>query len=157
MKKIQVSILAIIVSITMTAATCSKASLLSNATDVLSSLQAAQPLINQLVPSASPKIAQAVSIATKLKDAIAANDSKSAAALLIGLIPTFSSIVNEDINALTAAQKTTILAALALADIGLHYLVNHLQTSMPTAAGPKSPVTIFSGEEVWGLKYKTKK
>lgn len=158
MKRTSSIMLAAVLSLTMTAATCTKSDLLSNAGDVLSSLQSAQPLINQLIPNAAPRIAQAISIATKLRDAIAANQTSNGAALLVQLIPAFQSIVNQDINGLTAAQKTTILAALAVADIGLHFLVSRLQKNMPPSAGPgASAVSAFDREETWGLKYKTKK
>ncbi len=158
MKRHTTIALVVVLLMSSIAATCSKESLLSNAGDVLSSLQSAQPLINQLLPNSAGKIAQAISIATKLKEGIAAGNSASAVTLLSDLIPTFQSIVNQDINGLTASQKTTILAALAVADIGLHFLVRNLQKNLPPQAGPKAQaMAAFDAEEVWGNKYKTKK
>lgn len=159
MKRTTASILTLVLSLTMTASTCSKSNLLSNASDVLSSLQSAQPLINQLIPRATPRISQAISIATKLRDAVARSDSITGVTLLTDLVPTFSQIVNVDINSLTASQKTTILAALAVADIGLHFLVRNLKVAQPitaAASAKTSALDVFDKEEVWGTKYKSK-
>lgn len=160
MKRSTSIVLSTVLFLTTFAATCSKQSLVSNASDVLIALTAARPLIQQLVPKSGPKLEQAIGIATKLKDAIAASQTTEAVTLLSQLIPTFSSIVNDDINSLTASQKTTILAALALADIGLHYLAVHIRDNQPQvfAASPQSATIIkFANEPVWGDKYKTAK
>jgi len=160
MKRSTSIVLSAVLLLSTVAATCSKQSLVSNANDVLTALTAARPLINQLLPRSGVKFDQAITIATKLKDAVAASQTTEAVALLSQLIPTFSSIVNEDINQLTASQKTTILASLAIADIGLHYLASHIRDNAPQVptAGPQIVVIVnFSNEPVWGTKYKTSK
>ncbi len=134
--------------------------LVSTANDVLFSLNAAQPLITQFLPSAGPKITQGIAIATKLKEAIAASNSAGALALLQELIPTFQAIVTDDIPQIHDPNvRTSIMTALALADIGLHFLVTHVKTNAPAAmASPQGdPLSKFASEPVWGNAYKTKK
>lgn len=134
--------------------------LVSTANDVLFSLNAAQPLITQFLPSAGPKITQGIAIATKLKDAIGASNSPSALGLLQELIPVFQAIVTDDIPQIHDPNvRTQIMTALALANIALHILVSHLKTNAPAAmASPQgNALSKFASEPVWGNAYKTKK
>jgi hypothetical protein len=78
-KKLTATLCAFVV---LSAHPCNKNTLLSNASDVLSSLHASQPLVNQLLPSACASFAQSLDIASKLKDAIAKNDAAGAAGYL---------------------------------------------------------------------------
>jgi hypothetical protein len=139
----------------------SKVTLLSSATDVLQSLTDAQPLINQLLPKASGKITNAITIATKMKDAIAKSDADSAAAYLSDLIPVFQSIVNNDLPGLPVATQTEILVVLAVGNIALHFLLNHLQSNLPVVASAlptakQRALDSFASEAVWGNRYKRK-
>jgi hypothetical protein len=139
-------------------ATCSKESLLSNAQDVISSLRSAAPLIESLIPQSAGKLTTALTIAEKLRAAIQAGDTSNAVILLSDLVPTFQSIVNEDLAGLTAGQRTAILAALAVADIALHFLVRNLLEKAPPSAGPRlNRLQSFSQEPVWGEQFKKRK
>lgn len=138
-------------------ATCTKNEILDNASNVLSSLQASQGLINQLLPSAAPKIEQAINIAVKLRDGVAESNSASAVGYLRDLIPIFQSIVKDDLPQIRDPNtRTQIMAALALANIGLSFLANHLKSNTPTALGPNDPIRTFAAEPVWGLAYRKK-
>jgi hypothetical protein len=149
-----------VILMTLTAATCNKASVTSAASDVLNSLRDAQPLIERLLPKASGDINEAVTIASKITDAIKVSDSTTAATLLQDLIPVFQNIVNNDLKQLSVAQQTEILTVLALANIGLHFLIDHLQNNAPSLmanTGVKAKaLAAFAKEDVWGLRYKRK-
>ena|SRR5581483_11499093 len=143
----------------LSAFTCSKNGVLSNASDVLSSLRAAQPLVTQLLPSASASLAQSLDIAGKLKDAIAHNDATNAAEYLRALIPVFEDITEHDVPQIKdEGTKTRILTALALADIGLSLLANHYKASQSNTpamtARRADPVSNFAAKAVWGRKYR---
>jgi hypothetical protein len=80
------------------------------------------------------------------------------------LIPAFQVIVRDDVPQIRdPALRTEVMAALALANIGLHFLVNHLQQNAPNAMmavrhGAKArAVAEFAAESVWGKQYKRKK
>lgn len=136
---------------------CSKATILDRTEDVLFSLKEAQPLIERFLPSASPKIAQAVTIAEKLRDSVAVSDAVKPVEYLQDLIPVFQDIVKNDVPQITDPNvRVAILTALALADIALHYLVDKLKPVVPLAPGatPKMVAVFdFSREPVWGQNY----
>ena len=139
---------------------CDKGSLLSNADDVLFSLKQAKPLIATLLPNSEAKIDQALQIAQKLRDAVATSQSTEAVGYLSDLIVVFQDIVKNDIPQIQDPKlRATLLTALALADIGLHYLTKHL-VNTPSAllkAGKPSAVVLFDAEPVWGKVYPYKK
>lgn len=144
--------------ITMSGFACSKQSLLSGADDVLFSVKEAKPLIEQFLPSAGPKIDQAVTIAQKLRDAIAGNGLDSAVSYLSALIPVFQDIVNKDIPQIQDANtRLIILSALALADIALHYLSKNLVEKTPSLAPQGGVIHRFNATSVWGDKLKPHK
>jgi hypothetical protein len=132
-----------------------KIALLGSINDVLFSLNEAKPLVCSLVPVACAGLGTGLDIAAKIRDAIAANNNPGAIAFISQLIPVLSQIVDKDINGLIAAQKTIILSALALANIGLHYLSKHLAEGVAAARDRNASVLArFNAEPVWGLLYK---
>jgi hypothetical protein len=148
--------LAILALLTINLA-CTKGELLSNAESVLSGVTRARPLITQLLPSAAGKIEQGVTIATKLKNAIADSDETEALAQLTALIPVFQGIVENDIPQIkSVAARTSIMAALAIADISLHVLVDRLQQHAPQvmAEARSDVLSEFASREVWGHRFK---
>jgi hypothetical protein len=147
-----------ILAMTLSAFVCSKNQLLSNAGFIVDSLHAASPLIGQFAPNAKAKLELILPIAQKLKDSVAANNATEAVGFLRQIIPTFEDIVDHDLGGLTAANKTKILAALALADIGLAFLSNYYvqhPASVPALATGRPNMTIenFASKEVWGKAY----
>lgn len=160
MKRLRRPMLVIpILFMTLSAFVCSKNQLLSNAGFVVDSLHAASPLIGQFAPNAKAKLDLILPVAQKLKDSVAANNATEAVGFLRQIIPTFEDIVDHDLNNLTAANKTKILAALALADIGLAFLSNYYvqhPASTPALATGRSRDVIaeFSTHEVWGRMYR---
>ncbi|HEU4391039.1 MAG TPA: hypothetical protein VFV34_24750 [Blastocatellia bacterium] len=153
-------VLMMILSLAGFAGRCDKSDVLSEADDVLVSLKAAAPLIGQFLPGSTERINQAVTIAEKLKVAIAASDSTNALALLSELVPVFQDIVEKDIPQIhSAASRTQIMAALAVADIGLHLLVKRLaeaQASGAVRVGAREhdALSSFAQQPVWGDKFK---
>jgi hypothetical protein len=154
--------LVLVIGFSSFAGMCTKQTLLSNADDILFSINEAKPLIVQLLPSSEATINLALSVATSLKEAIAKNEATNAVDIISELIPTIGQIVNKDINKLNAAQKTTILSALALANIGLHYLSKHLIANAPSSlvaqrGASVSVIAEFDSEPVWGERYAVKR
>jgi hypothetical protein len=161
MMRIKSLLLIAVILATSFAATCSKNDLATYASDVTFSLRAAQPLINQFLPKASSQIAQGLDIAEKLKDAIVSSQSTTAVGYMEDLIPIFQAIVRDNIPQIHDPNvRTQIMAALALADIGLHFLVNHLQKNSSGAemmAQSKHSIAEFAKEPVWGKAYRASK
>ena len=136
---------------------CSKDNLVRNAEQVINSLTTAKPLIVRFVPAAGPKIDQGLSIAGKLKTALQNSQSNEAFGYLHDLIVVFEDIVEHDIPQIhDPAVITSILAALAIADIALSFLANHIPH--PVAAAQAKPkldrVSAFAKKEVWGNRFK---
>jgi hypothetical protein len=135
---------------------CTKNDVTTNAGYVLTGLRAATPLINQLLPTAAPKIAQATAIAEKLNSAIAASDSLGAVGFLRDLIPVFEDIVSHDVHQLPVELQTKVLAALAIVDIGLAFLATYYLKNLPATkdVGGADVIKAFGGKEVWGNAFK---
>ena len=148
-------------------ASCNKNAILSSAEDVLFSVKEAAPLIATLLPEAAPKIQQAISIAQKLRDSISASQSTEALGYLQDLIPVFQDIVQNDVPQIHDPNvRTTIMVSLALANIGLHYIVKNLVAASDTLSTGDSRVSVnpkknavyaFDKEPVWGNYYKYNK
>lgn len=136
---------------------CGKADVTKNASNVLAGLRAATPLISQLLPAAGPKLEQAIAIAEKLNNAVAANSGTEAVGFLRQLIPTFESIVQNDIKTLPVESQTKVLAVLAIVNIGLSFLANYYVNN-PVAGVPRSTgpdvIAEYATKEVWGERFK---
>lgn len=131
---------------------CSKDQLVAYAQDALDSMRAGQPYVNQLLPAKAQMFATAIVSAEKLVTAVKNSDKTEAVQLLASITPVFSEIA-KDLGANESA-----LAALALGDIGFHFLVNHLPLSKIAGAGPQvQKLAAFKKEERWGCKYHPEK
>lgn len=152
--------LILIFSLAGFAGQCNKSDIVSSTDDVLTSLRVAAPLIGQFLPGSTERINQAITIAEKLRTAIAANDHSNALQLLSELVPVFQSIVENDIPQIhSAATRTQIMAALALADIGLHLLVRRFVEAdtagaVRVAASNRDVLRAFAQQPVWGDRFK---
>lgn len=150
--------LILVLSLTALNAKCSKSDALANADQVIASLKATTPLITQFAPGAAGKLTRGIVIAEKLKAAVASTDAQGAVSLLSDLIPVFQSIVNEDIPAIAnPSTRVQILSALALADIGLHFLVRvYVQQTGTGATRASDPggLRAFDQQEVWGSRFR---
>jgi hypothetical protein len=84
-----------------------------------------------------------------------------AAGYLANLIPFFDDIVENDIPQIKdEATRTRLLTALALCDIGLSYLANHVgnqasstASKAPRAMARRDVVAEFAAKKVWGRQY----
>jgi len=145
---------------TLSAFTCTKNELLSNAGLAADSLRAAIPLIEQFLPGSSEKLQSIIPIAQKVKDAIAANDATNAVEFLRQLLPVFDDIIQHDVHGLPTGTQTKILAALALADIGFSFIANfYVQHPVLVAVAPSrdrggDPIAAFARRPVWGRDFK---
>lgn len=121
------------------------------AKDVVNSLQSALPLVRELNPRAGEVLARGIPIAQDIVKAIEVNDSQNALQLLSALLP----IINS-----TAAEftgNTKVLTILAIADIAVHFLLNHQPqiAKAARAAGRKgSVVADYANQPVWGCQYR---
>jgi hypothetical protein len=138
----------------LVAATCSKNDVLTNAQFVLDSFHDAAPLIAQLAPQATARLNAALSVAQKLKDAIAASETGTALDLLTSVISISQQIVNDDLKNLTEANRSKIMAALALSNIALHFIVSRLKQQPGVKAMPSPVLAAFDREDMWGNRYK---
>lgn len=155
---------AVLVS-TISFSSCTKNDLLTNAGDVISSLNAALPLLTSLDPALQGRITTdiqtALKIADELKTAIA-NSSGSAASYLAQLIPVFQNIVGTDLaGVLDPTTRTAIEAALALADIALNFIASHLATATlaqriaaRASTADMAVIENFAKAPVWGKHYR---
>lgn len=123
--------------------------------DVISSLNAARPLIAQYLPGATEKIDQAVAIAEKMRTALAASQSTEAFGYLHDVIVLFEDVIEHDVPQIKdEALRAKILTALAIADIALNFLANHLPKPATVSVTQQDKVAEFAAKPVWGEKYK---
>jgi hypothetical protein len=131
---------------------CSKADLTATAKDVLDSLKSAQPYITQLLPAKAAVFAALVEEAGKLVTAVASSNKQDALNLLADITPVFTEIASD------LHGNSTVLAILAVADIGLHFLVNHIQ--VPTngrLSARMGRIAAFKAQRSWGCDYHPEK
>lgn len=133
-----------------TAFACKKAVLVAFAEDAFVSLKQAQPYITTLLPQKAEQWAKVVASAEKLVAAVKASDKVTAVALLADITPTVQEIVGD------LGGNVTVLTILAVADIALHFLVNHISLDpVVVGANPKLVKLVgFKNAEVWGCKYR---
>lgn len=135
---------------------CGKNELVANATLVIASLKDTSRVVRPLKPSLADKLDLMVSVAEKLKAAVEKNNATDAINFLDQLIPAFEQIIEQDIRVFSVETQTMILAALALADIGLHFLAAYYtqNAAMLPKAGRQSRISAFSQKRVWGRDFK---
>jgi len=128
------------------------------AKDVVNSLTDARPLIVQLRPQIAVRYDQAINSARRLVTAIENSNQTEAIGLLADLIPIVSDVAAQ------FTDNTKVLAILALANIGLHFLVNHIHTAAGVAtarsaadSAAREVIFEFDAQPVWGCDYKPEK
>jgi hypothetical protein len=135
---------------------CSKDQLLAAAKDVLTVVEdrQVQDALRTLSPAALAKLLSIVPTARNLVEAIRNGDTSSALALVNTIFP----VIDEIADALNA--KPQIKAVLALANIALHFIINHTQSTAPAiiAATPEAQRAIELGNKpVWGCNLRSDK
>lgn len=106
---------------------CDKNKMVSYAGDVVSALTDASPLLVQAGVD-TIKLDKAVGIANQLVQAFKNNDTSGAVNLTSVLITQFQIIAGDASNVSNPATRTRILVALALGNVALHYISNHIVT-----------------------------
>lgn len=137
------------------AATCSKDQLLASAEDVLDVVtdNAVIAALQTVSAEAVAKLRSIEPTARSLVAAIRAGDTSTA----IGLINTIFPVINELAAALHASQKA--LGVVALANIALHFIINHVKDSLPKRAAltPEMVKALSYGNDpAWGCDYHKK-
>lgn len=119
------------------------------AKDVADALEQAAPLVNQLLPAKAAVWATLIPKGRQLVEAVSASDKTTAAELVADIFP----VIEDVVNSLTG--NTQIRIALSLANIGLHFILNHLPAA--PRAGRSGPLMAklqqFKDEPVWGCQY----
>jgi len=114
--------------------------LLSWTDDIVSSLKAAQPLLTSLgVPNIETLVVDALVIAKDLRDAFAAGIADNYVKLYDQLDTLFVKVAN-DIGIIPIALRVPIEAALALGNIALNLIANHLKKTVVSTPGATSQV-----------------
>lgn len=153
---IPLATVAVVVTVTQTA--CSKDQLVASAEDVLSVVT--DKVVNDALAAISPfalaKLAKIIPSARDLVAAVKNSDSSLAAGLVADIFPVISEI------AVLLSASPVAMGVLALANVGLHFLLNHLpsgsQAKSPKVRGSVSTETVdslqtFKSERVWGCDF----
>lgn len=123
--------------------------------DIRGSLISARPLIIKLKPELAGPLDKIINTSGELITAIEASNNVEALRLIAELTPIFESIAAEFTN------DVKILTILAIVDIGLHFLVNHLPdatiANAPPGSAPVKTVLEFRDKQVWGCAYRPDK
>lgn len=146
----------------LTAAVCSKDQLVASAEDVLSVLSD-QTLIKALQTLSPPMLKKIEGLVPTAKDLITAiknGDTTNALALVNTIFP-----VIEEAFALFSGGNPAVLAVLALANIALHFIIDHVQKAAPAtvksarAAGTQGVAEAidYGAKPVWGCQYRQDK
>lgn len=132
---------------------CSKSQLVASAEDVLS-VVTDQTLINALKTLSPPALARLESLvpaARNLITAIKNGDTTNALALVNTIFP-----VIEEVVSLAVGLSPAAMAILAIANIALHFIMNHAQTAVPKTAR-QSPAmrqaSEYGSQPAWGCRY----
>lgn len=144
----------------LTAAVCSKDQLVASAEDVLS-VVTDQTLIKALQTLSPPLLAKIVGLVPTAKDLITAiknGDTTNALALVNTIFP-----VIEEAFALFSGGNPAVLAVLALANIGLHFIMNHVSTTKTAKAAKMAGIAAvqqavdYNSQPVWGCNFRSDK
>jgi len=129
------------------------------ARDIANGIQSALPIVTRLNANAGKVLATALPIANSVITAVEQGKPGQVADLLEQLIPVIDATVAQFSN------NVTVLGFLALADIGIHFLINHANEIFGVKAiakassvnGPPSAVAEYAGRAVWGCQYHPEK
>jgi hypothetical protein len=131
---------------------CSPSQLISAGEDILS-VVTDQTLINALKVLSPPALARLESLVPAAKDLIAAlkaGNTTNALQLVNTIFP-----VIEEVVSLAVGLNPIAMAVLSLANIALHFIINHTQSSVPKAArvSPAVRMALANGAKpIWGCQ-----
>jgi len=108
---------------------CSQDQLVASAKDVLDVLKSSsvQNALSTLAPGVLGEVLAAVPTAERLVELIRNSDFTNATAIINSLFP----LIDEIADAVKASPK--VLAFVALANIALHFIINHVKASAPAS------------------------
>jgi hypothetical protein len=137
----------------MTEVACSKDQLVASAEDVLDVVTSTELMkaLQAISPPGLAKLESLVPTARDLLSAIKNGDTSSALALINTIFP-----VIEEIAALLVGVNPAALGILALANIGLHFIINHTKSSAPKMARAVPAVRQaleYGAQPMWGCQY----
>lgn len=138
---------------------CSKDQLVASAKDVLTVVNdtTLQGFLRTLAPSALTKLLALAPTATDLVKAFQSGDTSSGLALINTIFP-----VIEEIAAAVATLSPQAMAILGIANIGLHFILNHTKATSAVKAARKAGVAAvrvaddYSTQRAWGCDYRPK-
>jgi hypothetical protein len=120
------------------------------AKDIATAFHTAEPYAVSLPPSLQAKYHKAVALADQVVETVAISDATTTAELLRDLIPIFNEVAK------IFTDNKTVLDVLAIADIGLHVLLNHLPARSGIGAGATQGLEVlaeFQQQQIWGCAY----
>lgn len=134
------------------AATCSKDQLAASAQDVLDVVtsQALASYLQTVSPSALARLLSLAPSARSLVVAIKTGDVTTA----IGLVNIIGPAIDDIAQALKANQKQ--LAYIGLANLALHFIVNHVKVELPAAravSASAATAIAYASRPAWGCEY----
>jgi hypothetical protein len=141
----------------------SRAQAILFAKDIASGLRSALPVVTNLKPAAGEVLRRALPIADQVIAAIERSDPASTRDLLNQLIPLTEQVIEQ------FTDNATVLGFMALADIGIHFLINHSDqifgaAATATKAGKRAmsstaadAVTTYAQRPAWGCEYHPEK
>ena len=157
---VPVATVAVVVTVVGTQTACSKDQLVASAEDVLSVLTD-QTLIKALQALSPPMLAKIEALVPTAKDLITAiknGDTSSALAAVNTIFP-----VIEEVFALFSGGNPAVLAVLALANIALHFIINHVKTTKAAKAARVAGIAAvqvaddYGNRPAWGCNLRQDK
>lgn len=153
-----VAIVGVVATCALTQTACSKDQLVSAGEDVLSVVTdtALMNALRSISPAALQKLEALVPDAQKLVTALKNGDTTNALALVNTIFPVISEIVS------SVNGDPKIAGFLALANIALHFIINHTSNTKPAVAARKlgmpgaQKATDNGAQKIWGCGYDAK-
>lgn len=151
-----VAIVGVVATCALTQTACNKDQLLAAGEDVLS-VVTSQPLQQVLQVIAPGSLTKLTGLLGPAKDLIAAikNGNTSGA---LNLVNTIFPVI-EEIASIVASANPVAMAVLALANIALHFIINHTQSNVPKMARMAPAVRqalAIGAQKIWGCEHPAK-
>jgi len=147
-----------VATLTLTQVACSKDQLLASAQDILDVVTNASLIkaLQVLSPGAVARLAGLVPVAKDLIAAIKSGDTSNALALINTIFP-----VIEEVAAIIVGANPQVAAILAIANIALHFIINHVKAGVPQVASMASSAAVsqaldYGSRTAWGCQYHPK-
>lgn len=139
-----------LVLLSQTAFQCSRRNMVSYAKDIVAGLNQALPILAG-AGVATGRIQIAINIGGQLVTAFETNQDADALALTANLITAFEGVANDASLIRDPTTRTRVLAVLALVDLSLHIISNHIssQITKPMASPALLTIRRQAAKPVW--------